>query len=326
MTSPRTVTFLFTDIEGSTRLWERHPEAMQLALAQHDKLLRQAIETNRGTVFKTVGDAFCAAFGVASDALAAATAAQRALGAEEWGETPIKVRMALHAGVAEERDDDFFGPDVNRVARLLSMGRGGQLLLSGAAQQLVRNQLPADLELRQRGRYQLKGLTHPEQIYQVVGPGLQADLSPLVTPEIRFNNLPAQNTIFVGRQKELNDLAELLADPAARMVTILSQGGAGKTRLAIELAGARAEQYRNGVLFVSLEAATSRQAIVNAIAEALGFQFRQGSGQMQQLVDYHHEKEILFVLDNFEGALDSVEIVSELLHSAPLVAALATSR
>ena len=147
MIPSRTVTFLFTDIEESTRLWEQHPEAMQQALAHHDSLLRQAIESHRGSVFKTVGDAFCATFDTAPEALAAAITCQRKLLSEDWGETPIRVRMALHTGVAEERDEDYFGPDVNRVARLLSVGHGGQILLSGAAHQLVRNQFPNDVEV-----------------------------------------------------------------------------------------------------------------------------------------------------------------------------------
>lgn len=326
MIPARTVTFLFTDIEDSTRLWEQHREAMQGALARHDRMLRQAIEAQRGVVFKTVGDAFCAAFGTAADALAAALAAQRALAARDWGDTPIRVRMALHTGVAEERDDDFFGPDVNRVARLLSTGRGGQVLLSGSAQQLLRNQLPAECEIRQLGRYQLKGLAQPERIYQIVGPGLLADFSPLAAVGARFDNLPEQTTRFVGRETELAALAQLLADPAVRLVTLLGQGGAGKTRLAIETARAQADGYQNGVLFAPLEAATSHQAIVNALAEAIGFQFRQGGDLSQQLRDYLHEKEILLVLDNFDQALDSAGIVSDFLRSAPRIKALVTSR
>lgn len=326
MIPSRTVTFLFTDIEESTRLWEQHPEAMQQALAHHDSLLRQAIESHRGSVFKTVGDAFCATFDTAPEALAAAITCQRKLLSEDWGETPIRVRMALHNGVAEERDEDYFGPDVNRVARLLSVGHGGQILLSGAAHQLVRNQLPNDVEVLDLGHYQLKGLILPEQIFQVVGRGLQTESSPLVTIGTRSNNLPAETTSFVGRKKELADLSQLLADPEVRLLTILGQGGVGKTRLAIEAAKSRVDQCRNGVFFVSLVAVTSEQGIIHALADSIGFQFRSSDNTGQQLLDYLHGKEMLIVLDNFDHVLEGAEIVSEILQFAPHITILATSR
>jgi class 3 adenylate cyclase len=179
-----TVTFLFTDIEGSTQLWERHPNAMKLALARHDTLLRQAIQSHGGYVFKTVGDAFCAAFAAAPAALAAALAAQRVLHAETWSETPINVRMALHTGNAEERDGDYFGPPLNRVARLLSAGHGGQTLLSAATQGLVRNHLPEGIRLRDMGEWRLKDLARPEHIFQLLAPDLPADFPPLKTLDV----------------------------------------------------------------------------------------------------------------------------------------------
>src|SRR5438477_7786407 len=175
-----TVTFLLTDIEGSTRLWEGHPRAMQVALARHDALLREAIESNGGYVFKTVGDAFCAAFPTAPEALQAAIGAQRALTAAIWNGTgPIKVRIALHTGAAEVRDNDYFGLPLNRVARLLSTGHGGQVLLSLATQQLARDHLPPNTTLKDLGTGGLKDLVRAEHIYQVVAPGLPADFPPL---------------------------------------------------------------------------------------------------------------------------------------------------
>ena len=186
-----TVTFLFTDIEGSTTRWEQHREAMQAALARHDAILRQAIEAHGGHVFKTVGDAFYAAFATTPDALAAALTAQRMLGAAEWGETgALRVRMALHTGTAEQRDGDYFGQPLNRVARLLVAGYGGQVLLSSAAQILVRDHLPAGVELRDPGEHRLKDLATPEHIFQVVAPDLPADFPPLRTLDSRRNNLP----------------------------------------------------------------------------------------------------------------------------------------
>ena len=170
MASPPTgtLTFLFTDIEGSTRLWERDSSAMQAALARHDEILRRAIEEHGGYVFKTVGDAFCCAFPTAPDALEAALETQRRLLSSEWEQSePLRVRMALHTGAAEERDGDYFGPPVNRVARLLSAAHGGQVLLSLPTQELVRDQLPAGTSLRDLGEHRLKDLFRPERVFQL---------------------------------------------------------------------------------------------------------------------------------------------------------------
>ncbi len=178
-----TVTFLFTDIEGSTTRWEHHGAAMQAALARHDAILREVIEGHAGYVFKTVGDAFYAVFTTAPDALQAALAAQHALQAEAWDEAtgPLRVRIALHTGAAEQREGDYFGPPLNRVARLLSAGYGGQILLSTVTQELVRDQLPAGTELRDLGEHRLKDLIRPERVFQVVAPGLPTDFPPLKT-------------------------------------------------------------------------------------------------------------------------------------------------
>src|SRR5918993_4751207 len=180
-----TVTFLFTDIEGSTRLWERNPEPMQQALARHDQIFRDAIEEHGGYVFKTVGDAFCATFPTAPDALEAALDTQRRLLSSEWEENgPLRVRMALHTGAAEERDGDYFGPPLNRVARLLSAAYGGQVLLSLTTQELVRDRLPTDVELQDLGKHRLKDLGRPEHIFQLATSGLNADFPPLHTLDV----------------------------------------------------------------------------------------------------------------------------------------------
>ncbi|MBN1485604.1 MAG: adenylate/guanylate cyclase domain-containing protein, partial [Chloroflexia bacterium] len=201
-----TVTFLFTDIEGSTRLWEQYPEAMRIALARHDALLRQAIESHGGFVFKTIGDAFCAAFPTAPAALAAALAGQRALSAEGWAETPIRVRMGLHTGIANARGGDYFGPVLNRVGRIVAAGHGGQILLSLATQELVRDQLPAGIALRDMGDRRLRDLIRPERLFQVIAPDLPKSFPPLRTLDYRPNNLPAQTTSFVGREAELSEV------------------------------------------------------------------------------------------------------------------------
>ncbi len=199
-----TVTFLFTDIEGSTTRWEQQRAAMQAALARHDAILREVIEAHGGHVFKTVGDAFYAGFATAPAALDAALAAQRALAGEDWGEVgPLRVRMALHTGTAEERDGDYFGPPLNRVARILGAGHGGQVLLSTATQELLRDDLPGGAALRDLGEHRLKDLIRPEHLFQIVAPDLPADFPPLRTLENRPNNLPPQPTPFIGRAHEV---------------------------------------------------------------------------------------------------------------------------
>jgi predicted ATPase/class 3 adenylate cyclase/DNA-binding XRE family transcriptional regulator len=232
-----TVTFLFTDIAGSTQLWEQHPQAMPAALARHDAILRDAITARGGLVFKTVGDAICAAFGAAPNALAAALGAQRALAAEPWEPTgPIQVRMALHTGVAEERAGDYFGPVLNRVARLRDVGHGGQVLLSSATWELLRDHLPPDVVLRDLGAQRLKDLSRSEQIFQLVTPDLPSTFPPLITRDRPATNLPAQATTFIGREQQVKALHTLVRRPDVRLITLTGPGGTGKTRLAIEAA------------------------------------------------------------------------------------------
>ncbi|MFL5732416.1 MAG: adenylate/guanylate cyclase domain-containing protein, partial [Chloroflexia bacterium] len=217
-----TVTFLFTDIEGSTSRWEQHPEQMRAALARHDDLLRSAIEEQGGYIFKTMGDAFCAAFSSPHAALSAALASQRALQGEQWPEHigAIKVRMALHTGAVEEQAGDYFGQPLNRVARLLSAGHGGQTLLSLATQELVRDQLPLNLWLQDLGEHRLKDLIRPERVFQLVAPGLPSNFPPLRTLDNRPNNLSVQPTPLIGREKELAAIEKMLRREDVRLVTL----------------------------------------------------------------------------------------------------------
>jgi class 3 adenylate cyclase len=196
-----TVTFLFTDVEGSTKLWERYPQAMEASMARHDELLRGVMESSGGFVFKTIGDAFCVAFPSAPHALEAALAAQRALLSEVREQTgPLRTRMALHTGSAEERAGDYFGAPVNRIARLLSAGHGGQILLSSATKELVRDALPEGASLRDLGERRLKDLFRPERVFQLLSPELPTTFPPLKTLDARTNNLPSQPTPLVGRE------------------------------------------------------------------------------------------------------------------------------
>jgi len=322
-----TVTFLFTDIEGSTKLWEHNVPAMQAASARHDEIMKGAIEEHGGYVFKTVGDAFCAAFPTASDAIEASLGAQRTLLSEQWEQTGLlRVRMALHTGVAEERDGDYFGPPVNRVARLLSAAYGEQILLSLPAQDLVRDQLPTQTTLKDLGAHRLKDLFRPERVFQLSAPDLPAEFPPLRTLDAYRNNLPLQPTPFIGREKEVSEVCERLSRPEVRLLTLMGPGGTGKTRLALQAAAELTEQFEDGVSFVSLAAISDPQLVVPALAGTLGVKEAGGQPLLQSFEDYLGEKCMLLLVDNFEQVLEAAPVVTELLSGAPNLKVLATSR
>jgi class 3 adenylate cyclase len=322
-----TVTFLFTDIEGSTKLWEDNAPAMQAALARHDGLLKWAIEEHGGYVFKTVGDAFCAAFPTAADALEAALEAQRRLLSSESEETgPFRVRMALHMGAAEERDGDYFGPPVNRVARLLSAAHGGQVLLSLPTQELVRDQLPAETTLRDLGEYRLKDLFRPERVYQLLAPKLPSEFPPLRTLDAFRNNLPLQPTPLIGREKEVSEVCDLLRTEETRLLTLTGPGGTGKTRVALQAAADLLEDFPDGTYFVSLATLTEAELLLPAVAEMVGVREVGEQPLDETLKDYLHERRMLLLLDNFEQVLEAAPAVTELLAVAPGMKVLATSR
>ena len=321
-----TVTFLFTDIEGSTRLWETQHAAMQQALALHDAIMRDAIEAHDGYLVKTTGDGAHAAFGIAANAVAACLAAQRALTAHPWGELQIKSRMGLHSGAAELRDDDYFGPTLNRAARLMAAAHGGQILLSLATQQLVRDQLPAKTRLRDMGERRLKDLIHPERVYQIIAPDLPADFPPLKTLDARPNNLPAQTTPFIGREHEIRAIKEQLFKPKVRLLTLSGVGGTGKTRLALQAAAELVDDFEHGVFFVALAALSDPELVLPTIAHAFAVREAAGKPVQEHLEDYLREKQMLLVLDNFEQVVDAAPRVSELLTAAPRLKILVTSR
>ena len=322
-----TVTFLFTDIEGSTKLWERSPEAMSEALARHDKILRETIEIHGGHVFKTVGDAFYAAFSTATDALEAALESQRRLFSSEWEQIgPLRVRMALHTGGAEERDGDYFGPPLNRVARLLSAAYGGQMLLSLTTQEFVRDQLPADVELWDLGEHRLKALERPEHVFQLATSDLTADFPPLRTLDVQPNNLPAQSTPLVGREREVREVAERVRSEEARLLTLTGPGGTGKTRLGLQAAADVLEEFSDGVFFVALATITEPELVASTIARAFGVKESGEQSLMESLKNYLKDKHLLLVLDNFEQVLEGAPLVGELLGACPNLKVLATSR
>jgi predicted ATPase/class 3 adenylate cyclase len=336
-----TVTYLFTDIEGSTKLWERYPEAMETAVARHDALVREAIAAQDGYVVKATGDGFHAAFAAASNALAAALAAQRALHAEAWGEVPIRVRMGLHSGAAEERAGDYFGTALNRAARLMAAGHGGQILLSRATYELVCDQLPDQVGLRDLGKQRLKDLSRPEHVFQVVAPDVPAGFPPLRTLDYHPNNLPVQTTSFIGREKEMAEIERLLSPLSpeervgegpgvgARLLTLVGPGGIGKTRLALEAAAAQLDHYAHGVFFVPLASVPSPDYLVPTVADALQFNFDTKASDLDpknQLLDYLSTRDVLLVMDNFEHLVEGAALLADMLERAPETRLLVTSR
>jgi predicted ATPase/class 3 adenylate cyclase/Tfp pilus assembly protein PilF len=321
-----TVTFLFTDIEGSTRLWEEHPGAMRLALARHDDLLRMAIEKNNGVVFKKMGDAFCAVFATASDAINAALASQLLLLNEVWEQTgPLRVRMALHTGEAEERDGDYFGPTLNRVARLQSAGQGGQTLLSEAVQTLVGSVLPVGVALKDMGVHRLKDLQVPEHVFQLCHPRLPDVFPPLHSLNNLPNNLPRQPNSFIGREEEMQTVQQLLR--TSPLVTLTGTGGCGKTRLALQVAAEVLEDYTDGVWLVELASLSEPSLIPQTVASALGVREEPSRPLTQTLTDYLKPKKLLILLDNCEHLPSACAVLTEtLVKNCPNLSVLATSR
>ena len=323
-----TVTFLFTDIEGSTKRWEQYPQAMKAALRRHDYILRSAIEINGGYVFKTVGDAFCAAFFTPHDALSAALAVQLSLHQAEWSAEigQVKVRVAMHTGVAEERDGDYFGQPVNRVARLLSAGHGGQTLLSDPAYDLVRDSLPGGISLHDLGERRLKDLIRPERIFQLVSSSLPTEFPPLKTLDSRPNNLPIQHTELIGRKKEVASIVERMGQPKVRLLTLTGPGGTGKTRLVLQAGAELLDGFHDGVFFVNLAPISDPDLVVSTIAQTLGLKETAGQPLVDTLKNYLKEKSLLLLLDNFEQVVEAAPQVNALLEAASQLKVLVTSR
>ena len=325
-----TVTFLFTDLEGSTRSWEQQGRAMSTALARHDAIVRQACAENNGYVFKTLGDAFCVAFGAAHDALAAAIDLQLGLQAEDWLAigmgTPLLLRLALHTGPVETREGDYFGPTLNRTSRLLATAHGGQSLLSEATAVMVREHLLGNMTLKGLGEHRLKDLQRAENVYQLVCPPLPVDFPPLRSLEGRPHNLPLQLTLFVGREGALADASSRLRDPGTRLLTLLGPGGTGKTRISLQLAAECLHDFTDGAFFVALDPVREPDQVAMAIASVLGLKEVGGSQVRGAVADFLEARNLLLVLDNFEQVVEAAPLVSDLLRRAPGLKIVVTSR
>jgi predicted ATPase/class 3 adenylate cyclase len=322
-----TRTYLFSDVEGSTRLWERHPDAMQGALARHDDILRAAVECCGGTVVKTTGDGLMAVFGSALDAINASLAAQEGLRDEPWGETgPLRVRMGTHVGEAQTRGDDYYGTAVNRAARVMAAAHGGQVLLSAPIAELVAASLPDDVHLRDLGTHRLKDLAGPEHLFQLVRPGLPETFPPLATVDVRPNNLPTQTSAFIGREALLDELRAQLDAAYARLVTLTGPGGTGKTRLALQAAAEQVDRFEDGVYFVDLSAERQTDGAYAAIVRIVAIASSGDDPPLEVLKRGLRERQLLLVLDNFEQVVDAATGLAELLAHCPGLTALVTSR
>jgi predicted ATPase/class 3 adenylate cyclase len=325
-TTTGNVSFLFTDIEGSTRLWEEKPEAMRQALARHDALVRAAVESNRGTVVKMIGDGVHAAFDDPLAALSATLAIQCALvDPSTTNGVALRVRCGLHVGVVERRDNDYFGSPVNRAARIVSVAHGGQILLSQAMVDCVREHLPARISLRDLGRVRLKDLATPEHVYQLVHPQLRQDFPALRSLEATPNNLPQQLTSFIGRERDLADVKRLLAQN--RLLTLVGAGGIGKTRLSLQVAADTLDAYPDGVWLVEFGAITDPLLVPTSVAQVLGVQERPDTTVTYTLCSHLKSRQLLLVLDNCEHLIDACATLADaLLAEAPRVRILASSR
>jgi predicted ATPase/class 3 adenylate cyclase len=317
-----TVTFLFTDIEGSMELWEAEPERMRVALARHDAIVRSAIEDGHGYVFSTAGDAFSAAFEGAGAAVTVAAEMQSSLAAELWPMgVALQVRIGLHTGVADERAGDYFGPTPSRCARLMSAGHGGQVLMSGSTAELVRG----SFKVRGLGAYLLKGVPESIPLYELVADSPTSSFPPLrALPESR-TNLPARRDRFVGRVADLERVVEQLGEH--RHVTLTAAGGTGKSRLAIEAATEMSAEFPDGVWLVELAGVESSEEIAAHVGRAIGFNLREGSDWLTTAAEWLSVKEILVVLDNCDHVIDdAARTVAAVLDRGERVRILATSR
>ncbi|HJR19411.1 MAG TPA: adenylate/guanylate cyclase domain-containing protein, partial [Actinomycetota bacterium] len=321
-----TVTFLFSDIEGSTRLVQALGDRYVSVLEDQQRVLREAFAAHDGVELGTEGDSFFVVFPAAPDAVAAALEAQQRIAAHAWPEDAVvRVRMGLHTGAGTRGGDNYIGLDVNRAARIAGVAHGGQVLISESTRSLAEQSLDEGVGLRDLGEHRLKDLLEPERIFQLEHPALPVDFPPLASLSYRPNNLPTQTSEFLGREAELAAIGDLL-DGGARVVTLTGPGGMGKTRLSLQVAASRLEAFKDGLFFVDLTPIREADPVFEAIAHTVGIQ---GSGDIRPLELLKRElatKRMLLVLDNFEQVIVAAPGVAELLNHCPDVRVLATSR
>ena len=320
-----TVTFLFSDIERSTRLATEHAEAWPAILERHRELLRTAFGAAGGVEAGTEGDSFFVVFSAAPDAVAAAVEAQRALAAEPWApDTEVRVRMGMHTGEASFSAKTYAGLNVHRASRVAGVAHGGQVLLSDATRALVEGALPQGVSVRDLGPHQLKDLDQPEHLWQLVIPGLQDAFPAIATAGITPNNLPTRLTTFLGREREIGEVLDLLG--RSRMLTLTGPGGTGKTRLSLQVAARSLDEHPDGVFFIELAPITEPELVTATIAQQLGLADRGGRTAAEGLAEHVANRRMLLVLDNFEQVIAAAPAVSDLLAAAPNLTVLASSR
>ncbi len=336
-----TVTFLFTDIEGSTRLWQEQPEAMAVSHTRHDAILREAIESNHGYVFQIVGDSFSAAFHNTVDGLNAVLKAQRNLGGMQNDEGRIqnspfnnlhpalalKVRMGLHTGAAEVTAEGKYEgyATIASTQRVMSVAHGGQVLFSQTTYELLQNDLPENISLRDMGEHRIKDLRAPLRLYQLVAPDLAQDFPPIKSLNAFPNNLPQQLTSFIGREKEVAEAQVKLAN--ARLLTLIGPGGTGKTRLSLQLAEEQLTAFKEGVWFIELAPLTDAAYIISTVASVFGLREVQGAPLLNIVIDYLRGRQLLILLDNCEHLVEAcAQLADQLLHECPQLKMIASSR
>jgi len=321
------VTFLFTDLEGSTRLWEEHPEAMQVALARHDAIVEGAIATCGGVVFSNMGDGMAAAFASPANVVRAAVQAQLGLAAEAWplAVGPLRARMGIHTGEGVLVDGHYLNQPLNRCARLMAIGHGGQVLLSGATAALVRKGLPEAIELIDQGEHRLRDLSEPLRVFEVRHPKLRATFPPLRSLNAYPGNLPLQVSSFIGRTRELSRIAAALQEE--RAVTLTGMGGVGKTRLALQVAADVLPRFPEGAWIVELAPVRDPDGVLSAFASVFGLNPGPDQRLERMLVEFLRTKKLLLLVDNCEHLLEpAAELVELLVQSCPGLVVLATSR
>ena len=324
-----TITFLLTDIEASTELWEQYPEAMRTALIRHDAIIDAAVDGHSGVHVRPrgEGDSRFAVFKDAVNAASAAVEIQENMASESWEmPSPLRVRIGLHTGVSDLRMGDYYGSAVNRSARLRGLGYGGQTLVSLTTKELVQDDLPGRVSLGDLGFHSLKGLSRSENVFQLLIPGLPQEFPPLKSLENLPNNLPSQTTEFIGREEEVEEIVEILCKRSVRLLTLTGPGGTGKTRLSQESAASMLDSFPDGVYFIPLAPISDPELVPSSIARTIGVREGGGLPPIENLKAYLKDKHMLLILDNFEQVMEATSAVSELLLAAPTLKLIVTSR
>lgn len=320
------VTFLFTDIEGSTKLSQDFPETLPIVLERHNKIIKDSVESNKGFVFKTVGDAFCCSFENPDDAVRAAVDIQIKLRSEQWADAAIKVRIGIHSGNAEWNGNDYMGyVTLARTQRIMSAAYGGQILISENAKEVLSDGTEDPLSVRDLGNRRLKDLIQPVKLYQIVSSDIQSDFPPLKTLDARPNNLSVQLTNFIGRESDITEIKRKLAN--ARLITLLGPGGTGKTRLSMQIAADMIDEFTNGVFIAELAPISDPSKITQTLMNSLGVNEMKGQSLDIALAEYLRDKEMIIILDNCEHLINEcAKIAEQLLVKCQKLKILATSR